>query len=289
MAYEVWESVGDFLGDMLAHHLLKEPHHVELQRVLVLLPKCVTATKGTVDPSVVNTLRDRRFDYAPVSGLSTVVGWGLISLPKLEDLHGRELELTEREVEPDEVALRVLPVEAMPLGQVLAIFMELAACLFVRPDEGAVCGFMTRSDLNHREIRRAAYELLAEVEEGLANIVRLDYGDPWNWIDKLSSEDDRARVVGYWELLKRRSIESDPLSLLTVIQLLGLAGKSTWIRERLGHKSRTSLEGSVPGIAEFRNRVMHPVRPLISRAEDIKKFTGTIVGLETILGRLRAP
>lgn len=254
-----------------------------------------------MDSKVIEALRERRFDFAPVSNDSAEYGWGLVSREVLEQLlaAGRPLELMS--IDTTARSIKVLDGDGLVSLQALfEFFSESASVLIVEghsagtdPTREGVSravgriGLVNLADLNHREVRRAAYEFLLDVELALVDVLRRDHNDPWLWIDSIASEDERARLLGYWELMRRRGVDHTPEILLTLPQLLGIVGKSGELRAKLGLKSRTDLENRVKGVVELRNRTMHPVRPLVSAPEDVARFAGTISALAALLQRMR--
>jgi hypothetical protein len=121
--------------------------------------------------------------------------------------------------------------------------------------------------------------LIAHLETELAKLVRNSFTDPWEWLTKLSDE-KLARIIGYWEVSKRRGVDIGPLGAMTLSELLNVTGKIETLRSGLGyHKSKAFKEatGSIP---ELRNQIMHPVRPLIT---DVASITKLKQDLETVI------
>jgi hypothetical protein len=52
--------------------------------------------------------------------------------------------------------------------------------------------------------------------------------------------------------------------------LLTTVAKTERLRERIGFKSRTEIDHEAGRVPDFRNRIMHPVRPLILGLEDVE-------------------
>jgi hypothetical protein len=276
----------------------KGPHDVALPLICVPLPDCIAAQLGTVDDSIVGTLKDRRYDHAPVS-IEDPPGWGIVSRAVLEEHSQQRTPVATLDLLDPSIALfkmRTCYVALIELFDALSRVPAMLCCkdgktftLDGTEYDGEIYGLVTISDLNHREVRRACYELLSEVEVHLANLVRLDTPDPWEWIDRMSSEEDRARIVGHWTLLRRNEIDTEPIALLSLTQLLALAGKSPWIRERLAYRSGNAMNKAFHGLHDFRNRIMHPVRPLVSRITDVDRWASVIHELQGLLDMRSGP
>ena len=76
-------------------------------------------------------------------------------------------------------------------------------------------------------------------------------------------------MLGYWELSKRRGVDISPLAAVTLTQLLTIVAKVDGLRERLGFNRRKEINREIGRVPEFRNRIMHPVRPLILEQMDV--------------------
>lgn len=308
MAFEVSSNHGDGIVESMQNAWTRVHYKVEIQRIMRLVPECVTASIGTIDPSVPAKLLDRHFDHAPASGVSGRCDWGLVSRLTLEELLSTGTLLTDKHLVPSSRALWDLPAFELSLPEVFAAFAEEEARLLVSIHataepvlgviedngpapvigwrDGVIHGFMTRSDLNHREVRRACYELIVECEQLLADVVRIDIHDNWTIFNRIENLEQRAWVVGHWTLLEKAELQVHPTQLLTFAQLVRLAGKSEYVLSRLGHKSRSKFEQTLGNFAEFRNRVMHPTRTLIASADDVRSFERVTSGLMAIIRAL---
>jgi hypothetical protein len=150
-----------------------------------------------------------------------------------------------------------------------------------RPCAGDLYGLITLADLNRREVRRAAYELLFEAERKLASLVNLEYPNPEAVFSALPPTVETARLKRKWDDLRRRGLDPEPLSFLGLPQLFYLFGPS--LRQRIGANSDVECELLVKWAVEFRHCTMHPVRPLIFRPCDPPRFAKAAKALRAIL------
>ena len=123
-------------------------------------------------------------------------------------------------------------------------------------------GLFTRADLNRHPFRAEIYFALAHLESELAQLIRRSFDDPWDWLDLLS-EEKQARIIGYWEISKRRGVDHGPVGAAMLTELLQIATKSDRLRKLLGFESKKLFKSATGRIPDLRNQIMHPVRPLI--------------------------
>jgi hypothetical protein len=148
-------------------------------------------------------------------------------------------------------------------------------------------GFVTRSDLNRHPVRAALYPLFAELEIELAKLVTTFYDDPWSWLSVLD-KDKQARLVGYWEIGKRENVDVGPAAGLMLSELLRIVGGTSELRSRLGFNSGTKWQDHVGGLADLRNAVMHPVRPIFTSSGDVGNTRDQLDLVLELLRRLDA-
>lgn len=130
------------------------------------------------------------------------------------------------------------------------------------------------------------------VEAGLVKWLETIVTDPWEWLQQLD-EEQQARVLGYWELSKRVGIDVGPYAALTLSQVVSIISRHKDAARRLGYESRTQFDKAKGPLPNLRNRVMHPVRPLVLTHADVASVNGAALVLETLRdkveSRLRQP
>lgn len=156
----------------------------------------------------------------------------------------------------------------------------------VQDYQGQSVALITLSDLNRHYFRRLLYALFAELEASAARLVDVELGDPKMWIPLLS-EESQVRVLGYWELGKMRNVDIGPVPSCTLTDLLRLVRKVPGILQELGltKKQYEEMSGQLP---DWRNRVMHPVRPLVLSPGDVKKLGVALESSRSMANKIRA-
>lgn len=262
---------------------------VRLEEICVPLSECVRVVPGPIPDDVLQALAQGSFDQAPVCDDHASICYGLISRLYLEQLHGMGLPLEQNDSAINNAEFRV-----GLYTTIYEIIDKLAASpvtMVIRESDGTeynhaerLVGLLTISDLNKHAIRGTLYRLISEAEAAVAALVRHTFDDPWDWI-KLLNEDYQVRVLGFWELARRRDVDIGPVAAVTLSNLVTIIGKSSVLRSRLGYKSRKRFEKSTGKIPDLRNRIMHPVRPLILNKEDIEQLREVTLVLENLRDR----
>jgi hypothetical protein len=252
---------------------------------------CSLVQFGPIDEGIVVDLRAKGFDQALVRSASSEREWGLVTAAHLEQLKldGLELREDDEHIRYRESYLEVEVQEAVDLLELLDLMRHERAVLvaeyYVDADgySERVHGLLTISDLNRHGMRAVLFSLFALVEAGLASLLSTEFPDPWGWI-RILPEDDQARILGYWEVGRRRGVDIGPTAATTLAQLLRVFEKKTLFSHL--DISREEFGQLRSGVPEWRNRVMHPVRPLVLEHADVEKLYTVVSHLRTLRQRL---
>ena len=152
-------------------------------------------------------------------------------------------------------------------------------------ERGYIIGLMTRSDLNRRAVRAVLYHVLFELEERLSRFVQAVHVDVSEWI-RFLREESQARVLGWWEVSRRKGIDLAPIHTATLTELAQVVESSQLAREKLGFQSATKVREALQPIKDVRNKVMHPVRPLVLGAEDVAQLKAALDSAQSVLEQL---
>ncbi len=254
-----------------------EVGNVELVDLCVPIGACICVGLGPVERKAVLMLQEQGYDQAPVLGADPKSPIGLVKTSHLDALlrSGGPLSAEDPEIDRGDARFGVDHTE-IPLEVLLERFTRVRALLVFTPAQHSepspgpsdwFLGLLTLSDLNRQAFRGRLYSMMSEVEVGLASIVSRVFLDSWDWIRHLN-EENQVRILGYWELARRKGVDVGPIAATTLTQLLQVAGRAAKVLSVLGYSPAdfTALSGPIP---EVRNRVMHPVRPLVLGPEDV--------------------
>lgn len=267
---------------------LRLEDRVDLDRLCIPLSRCVNVVPGPIDPATLEALETRGYDQAPVYDSASHRYWGLV-----ETTHLRYLFEAGGPLSGDDPAICAEDCEVhirswVTVFDIFGAMADRRASVVVREYDSAeygyaesICGLLTISDLNRQPIRGAIYDLLAAVESGLAMWLERYAPDPWTWLKHLD-EDQQARVLGYWELSKRQGVDVGPIAALTLAQLTSVIGRDAGAALALGYPSRSQFSKAVGGLPRLRNRVMHPVRPLVLAQDDVAEIRRSLLVLDDL-------
>ena len=95
-------------------------------------------------------------------------------------------------------------------------------------------------------------------------------------------------VLGNWEIQKRDDIELavGPLFSCTMTDLRHIVLKHEELRRALDYSKNEEANGELYPIVDLRNRVMHPVRPLVSNTKAVEDLLKTCGRIERMLKRI---
>ncbi len=196
-------------------------------------------------------LRDQRFDYAPVQHEGQLLGYIA------------EADLEVDSAEPVSSCLRPVTPQMIVSGD--ALFHDLLRwlhCGFLFVLEGnRLTGFLTPSDANRQEARSYFYLLVAEVEVGLAHLIR-DHFRPIEQALKVLPSGRQEKIEEKMRPDRSNNLDADPVSYFEFCDLTAVVGKTKDIRLGFSYKQWEKHTGS---LVSLRNWVMHPVRGFTPR------------------------
>jgi len=243
--------------------------------------ECISVLPGPVTSEIVAQLDGRDFDQAPVEDYTDrgggYPGYYIVGLIPRERLH--QLADSGEELRTDDGTITYAEVTTEDsLGKLLDIMVEHSAVVVKEPAYPKLrtvgpywsqYGMLTRSDLNKHPLRAPIYTLLAHLETELARLMVHCYSEAqWNkWVSELK-EENRARVLEYWQSSKKQGVDIGPVAGATLPDLLNIVAGDADMLERLRYPSRNAFERLTGRLAGLRNNVMHPARPLVGKDPD---------------------
>lgn len=245
------------------------------------LDRCLTAEAGTVPTAaLIDDLERAHFDQAPlVQGRKALGVFKAIDLGRLA-AHGRPAE-------PEDLptaARTILPADC-PRDSLLELLSSELGVVARDRDEWWL---VTVSDLNRHRFRSSLYATFAELEALVARVIEIVHpGDPWEWLTALR-EDVQARFVGYWVISQRKGMDIGPQAAGTLTELLHVLEKSKEVRAVLEYRSGNELARVTGGLVDLRNKVMHPVRPLVLSCAEVAAMRLQLEGMADLTTRIRA-
>lgn len=263
----------------------------DLRSMAVPLKDCVGVGLGGIDPGVVAALEEGDYDQAPVTDEGGICIHGLVLTTELKDLLRDGTPLTV-DAHGATLARRCLSICGgvrltlllNKLGEEGALLVDNVIGVDQYGEIRVSLGLIAVADLNRQPLRAVLYRFLARAERGLEQLVRLRCSEPWEWLTKLG-EEAQVRIIGYWALAKRQGIDVGPYAALTLTDLLRIVEGSPALLSELGYKSRSSFSSATGSLVDLRNRVMHPIRPLVHTRNDVQRLAKRVEGLEDLCGR----
>jgi len=260
---------------------------VNLEEIMVRLKDCISVRVGPVDTRIVSALEKKNFDQAPVL-LDDNSILGGITTKRLKHLleSGKELLKTDNDIRLNEIY------SPCSLIRLLQFFSEHSfgfVCAVSDDDETGrtyhmVLGLITISDLNKHYVRSLIYILLSKLETLIATFIKT-LSDPSEWLDKMN-EQSLVRVLGYWELSKRRNIDTGPIEACNISDLLNIISRNKKLRRKLGYLSRKDFDDVTGRIPMLRNSIMHPVRPMVINLKEVINLRETMERVMELVTRL---
>lgn len=239
--------------------------HAELSRAIrvrqfqTLLQDATCLRLGQEQGDAKRVLDGLRFDYAPVEHEGVPVGYV------------RTSDLVPDSDAPVESQLRPITPHMIVSGD--APFRDLLRWMdrgFLFVLEGnRLTGFVTPSDANRQEARSYFYLLLADVEVGLADLVRGHFKPVRSAMDELS-EPCRREVNSRMERDCDQNLDGDVVSYFLFSDLVNVIGKTEELRLGFARKRWDKVTGS---LVAFRNWVMHPARSGVTSEYSVERLT----------------
>ncbi len=273
---------------MLALDLWEHDISVDLGYLAVHICECYAVPLGPIRPHDLKELNDRDFDQAiVVNAKGDLIGG--ITAWRLEDLRRNNQELSQ-----EEAVSGFKEIHNHCSLDVLLEFLSASKFGFIVEEHDAeqlgtyasVLGLLTIADLNKRYFRSLLYMILAEIEMAFAGLIMQCCTDPNNkWLEKLG-DDSLRRILGFWQLSKFRNVEVDPIEYCNLTDLLVVTKKNPEIGRILGNESSACIKRIRKQLPEWRNRVMHPVRPLITSQGDIAALRNVLADIYSLGKRI---
>lgn len=265
---------------------------VDIDNLCIPINKCVCIKPGDIKIDILNLLENNDFDFAPVLDSNENYVIGLAERIYLKKLLNENKTLSNKDPNISDEKHFIELGSNITIDYLLEKFLDIDAAIIYSEMDGekygsilSVKGLLTISDLNRHPIRSTLYGLISVLESGLAKLIKNYFSDHWDWIAKLN-EENQVRIIGYWELSKRKGVDIGPLEAAMLSQLIQIISKTKELMDQLSYRSRTEFDKGAGKIPHIRNCVMHPVRPLILDKKDVKKLYETVIFIQDLIKRI---
>jgi len=240
---------------------------IQLSTISTPVEQLLSIRPGPVDPGIIHRAEDKGWTRIPVLTDDGDLA-GLIPVKKL-----RMLIKSGEQIDPATAVIDVpeLPGTVPVLDLLTAIrdhhaVIHRAAEGEDRPDRWFA--LITPADLNRPLFRAAVYTIIALLETSFGELLMEEFDDDWKAI-RLLSEGTEKRVREYWKEQKDEGLDLSPVVQLTLSDMFFIARESRKVWGLLGIGSPEQLADVAHSINEIRNRIMHPIQPLIPRERDV--------------------
>jgi len=172
-----------------------------------------------------------------------------------------------------------------PLRNVTESLLHYSCVAVVEGTEPKLCGLIHFSDLNGHPARSNLYLWISSFEMTLAELVRRELPDYREWLKTLD-EHRQVLILGRREYERRQNIELDPVESVELSDLLRIIRAAPRVLDQLGF-TKSQFDRKTGHLVKLRNGVMHPVRSLIRRHEDMQKLAEVFSDLREVLEAVR--
>lgn len=240
---------------------------IQLSTISTPAERLLSIKPGPVDPAILEQADKKGWTRIPVLTDDGDLA-GLIPARKLRGL----IDAGEP-IDPVKATIGVpeLP-GSVPVLTLLDHLVESHAVIHrAGPDEdrpNSWFALITTADLNRPLFRASLYTIIALLETGLGELIMEEFDDDWGAI-RLLSDSTEARVREFHREQKEEGLDLSPVVQLTLSDMFHIAKESRNVWRLLGADSPDALGDVAHEINDIRNRVMHPIQPLVPRERDV--------------------
>ncbi len=253
---------------------------INLTSLYVPLERCISVRYGCIDSAVLSELKANGYDQAPVVNKDGEAA-GIIETTELEGLASSKFHLVETSA-----LINKTTIAAETTLNDLLVTLSTVRSVLVSNDSKSI-GLVTISDLNKHSLRSAIYPLFATLEVELAALIAETCSDPWEWIPNLGRQ-RQVHVLGSWEVAKRANVDTDPITGCLLTDLVEVFKKNDAVRLDTIYRDAGQAGRALNNVPKFRNKIMHPVSPLVLGMEDVAEMRETINQIEELIVSLES-
>lgn len=258
-----------------ADQILRLSRWITTEIVMTPEPQAVDESQSVHE--VRQFLKQHSFDQAPVTRHGEIVG-----LLRLEHLKGEDRQTRVSHLEYEQLGHNNLVEATTTLPRLFRRLSDRSSCLVV-DEKDQVIGIVHVSDLNRQAVRIYFYLLLSAVEMELARLIAALYPDD-SWIDLLPQRYKR-RLEGNFKKQQRGRVDLSLIQVAYFSDLIEVLLADPSLRERLVPVE--SERNLLPHLNKWlRHSIMHPVKPLVNRYEDVRQLLGFYNTLDGLINRM---
>lgn len=137
---------------------------------------------------------------------------------------------------------------------------------------------ITAADLNKRAAKEMMFSVIADLENGFAEIIENRYPDSQSLFSEVS-----PRTIGRWTKAGVGDIQMHITEYMTLSDMKRIIAKDEELYSQLGFSSRNKFDDHMSGIIELRNRVMHANRTVIETRDDVDQLRDRLERIEELI------
>lgn len=257
-----------------------EPMMINLATISTPREKALVARPGTIDPELIASATEARIRSLPLVADDGSC-FGTITLQELAQLTANRVPLAADHATSPCARLPYL----VPIGTLVRSLLDPGIVIH-SPDPNddlpaSWFGIVSPADLNKPIFRAHVYMMLVALETSLGHLIMDEFGDDWGAI-RLLSENTQRRVKEFWDEERAEGVDLSPITTVTLSDLFHIAIESNRVWSLMGFDSPAILRPIAQQINDLRNRIMHPVRPLIVNQRELRELADGIHGIETL-------
>lgn len=263
---------------------------INLREICIPTQECLTIKPGSISEKILDEMDQKNYDYIPVIDNKCI--YGLAKKSYLKEIYTKKGVLSAKDTKIcNESIFLEIKYPFILLPSLLEKMSQEEAILSVQTGEvegyyiSNFLGLITLSDLNRHEIRFVLYRLIISLEARLAQFVNSYFSDDNIWIKKLN-ETEQIRILGYREFSKINNIEINAIEATNLSNLINIIAKTEEAIQVLQYTSRKDFEKCTGKIPKLRNSIMHVVRPLITKQNEISSLLETINFIDDLIQKL---
>ncbi|MCO5216707.1 MAG: hypothetical protein M9950_11230 [Thermomicrobiales bacterium] len=257
-----------------------EPMMINLATISTPREKALVALEGPIDPELIASATEAHFHSLPLVADDGRC-LGTISVQELARLAANRTPLTTEHATSPCARLPYL----VPIGTLVQSLLDPGIIIHTADPDADLpvtwFGIITPADLNKPIFRAHVYMMLVTLETSLGQLIMDEFGDDWGAI-RLLSENTQRRVKEFWDEERAEGVDLSPITTVTLSDLFHIAIESHRVWSLMGFDSPATLRPIAQHVNDLRNRIMHPVRPLIVNQQELRELADGIHSIETL-------